>query len=86
MTAQQIVNCIGLIFDIVGVVMLFFLGLPSDLDKHGAIYSAVTINDTHVNKWKKVNKLSKIGLSLIVFGFALQLISTCWTAFILVPK
>lgn len=86
MTAQQIANCIGLTFDIVGVIMLFFIGLPSDLDKHGAIYSTVNINDTYANKWKKVNKLSKTGLSLIIFGFALQLLSTCWTIFVPVPK
>ena len=87
MTEQQIVNCIGLAFDIIGVILLFFFGIPSDLNKHGRIFRVVSqIDQASIDEWKKFDILSKTGLTLIILGFIFQIFSTCWTVIVPVPK
>lgn len=69
-------NSIGLFLDIVGALLLFKFGLPSDLNKNGYIYKVMEQTDFEaVNKYKKYNFWSKIALSLIVIGFILQITS-----------
>jgi len=87
MTEQQVINCIGLTFDIFGVVILFKYGLPADVSKHGNGFLVVeTINQKAIDKWNKYNTWSRVGLVLIIAGFACQIASTCWTFFVPVPK
>jgi hypothetical protein len=72
----NLINSIGLIFDIIGVILLFKYGLPSEISKDGSIgLSLQDTDDNDVKKWKTYNLWSKIGLSFILIGFAFQLIS-----------
>ena len=78
MTAQQIVNCIGLTFDIVGVLILFKYGLPADVSKNGSIGLILEQTDKKaIDKWNKYNICSRIDLGLIIVGFLFQIYSNC---------
>ncbi len=67
--SYQGLSVIGLSLDIIGVVFLFFYGLPL----RGASY-AVSEEYQRKKPFRKV--MSYIGLSLLVIGFILQLISS----------
>jgi hypothetical protein len=70
------INTIGLLFDLIGVLILFKYGLPSDVDKNGHIGLILEQEDEdEKNKWKKYNFRSKIGLGFISIGFIFQIIS-----------
>ena len=70
------INSIGLIFDIIGVVLLFKYGLPSEISSTGSTGLSIEGTDENeVNKWKTYSLWSKIGLSFILIGFAFQLFS-----------
>ncbi|NIK93642.1 hypothetical protein GZ212_15890 [Mangrovimonas sp. CR14] len=79
----NLINSIGLIFDIIGVIMLFKYGLPADVSKDG--YIGLAIQETNyedIRKWKKYNFWSRFALVLLILGFMLQIISnvTCLCA------
>jgi formate hydrogenlyase subunit 3/multisubunit Na+/H+ antiporter MnhD subunit len=75
MNANEI-NSIGLVFDIIGVLLLFKFGLPSEISKTGSIGLSLEGTDyEEVKKWKKYNFWSKIGLLFILIGFVFQLYS-----------
>ena len=75
MTSNTI-NTIGLIFDIIGVLMLFKYGLPSELSKEGTVFMAFQKNDEgEKRKWKKYHFWSKVGLLSILIGFLFQIVS-----------
>ncbi|MEZ4968762.1 MAG: hypothetical protein R2814_03695 [Flavobacteriaceae bacterium] len=81
----NLINSIGLFFDIIGVVLLFKYGLPADISKDGSIRMIFQGTDhDEVNKWKKYNFWSRFALILIIIGFALQILSnqTCICAFV----
>lgn len=81
MNTQQIINVIGLTFDIIGVLMLFKYGLPSDINKNGHISIITTqVDNDEIHKYKKYKRLSYIALSSIIIGFILQALSTIWTS------
>jgi hypothetical protein len=81
MTTQQIINVIGLTFDIIGVLMLFKYGLPSNLDKNGHISIVLEqVDDDEIHKYKKYEQLSYLALVSIIIGFILQGLSTLWTS------
>lgn len=72
-----IINMIGLCFDITGVILLFIYGVPSEISKTGAIHLVTEqTDDEEVEKWKKYNKRSKIGLTFICIGFIMQFVSS----------
>jgi hypothetical protein len=82
MTTQQIINVIGLTFDIIGVLMLFKYGLPSDLNKNGHISMVLEqVDNDEIHKYKKYERLSYVALVSIIIGFILQGLSTLWTSF-----
>jgi hypothetical protein len=67
---------IGLIFDIIGVLMLFQYGLPSKIEV-GDIIIADESTDDEIKRDKenrRIKKLAYIGLSFILLGFVFQLI------------
>jgi len=69
-------NSIGLIFDIIGVLLLFKYGLPNDLNKKGLTgMSFVTVNKEEVKKYKRYKRWSYIALSAILIGFIIQILS-----------
>jgi hypothetical protein len=73
MTLAQILNCIGLTFDIIGVIMLFKYGLPSDINKDGHIGIILDQEDEdEKERWKKYNFFSRIALTLVIVGFMFQ--------------
>lgn len=81
MNASTIVNSVGLAFDMAGVVMLFYFGPPTiNITRDGRKILPFNPNDdaeTHKNKVTadRHNRLSKVGLGLLLLGFTLQLIS-----------
>lgn len=70
------INTIGLIFDLIGILILFKYGLPSDVDKNGFIPLILEQEDEgEKKKWKIYNFWSKIGLGFIFVGFIFQITS-----------
>ena len=77
----EIVNSIGLFLDIVGVFLLFKFGLPAEVKRDGSSgvqYWGIVdekAQESEQAKAKRYDRISHVALSLIVFGFALQIIS-----------
>ena len=61
MMDPKILNSIGLILDIAGAIMLLFFGAPTKGVTYGRTF--------------KDAKLEKLGVGLLILGFALQLLS-----------
>lgn len=75
MTTSEL-NIIGLSLDIIGVIILFFFGLPPRINKGGTINLILEQTDTKEDKkWKIYNFISNLGLILIIIGFSIQLYS-----------
>ncbi len=81
MTYAHSINCIGLVFDIVGVVILFYYGPPAlDITKDGhKILPFNSNNPEEIAANRAVasrhSLLSKMGLGLLGLGFVLQFVS-----------
>lgn len=80
---MQYVTQIGLILDILGVIILFKYGMPSEYIKLEDLSSGLIIDDAddaEIEKIKKKNKLifimSRIGLVFLILGFILQFIGS----------
>lgn len=70
------VNSIGLLLDIAGALLIFFYGIPEPISRHGATYLVTGMTDeAEKRKARRYDLLSRIGLALIVGGFAAQLLS-----------
>jgi hypothetical protein len=68
---------IGLIFDIIGVFMLFLYGLPSRIEPSGDLLGLEESTDEELKREKKnrrIKILAFIGLSFIFLGFIFQLL------------
>lgn len=75
----QLLNIIGLILDILGVIGLFKYGLPADISREGDVYIiAENNNQEEKDKWKKFNRISRICLGSIILGFIAQIGSSVW--------
>ena len=75
-SCSNIVNSVGLVLDIVGVVLIWRYGLPEPISREGHNYIILESHDEAEKiKAAKYDRLSKIGLSLVILGFALQLAS-----------
>lgn len=71
----MLLTVIGLSLDIVGVVIVFRHGLPPAVNRSGAQLLAVAPPDPEGPKAAARHILiSKVGLSLIILGFALQIV------------
>lgn len=74
----DIVNTIGLASDIVGAILLFKFGLPSkwrDVPLRAISETELEEQQRHSTN-KQIQRGARWGLSLLIFGFALQLIAT----------
>ena len=72
----DVINSVGLVFDIGGVILLFFYGLPADVSKTGETsFLLADANEEEANKWQRYNKISYLALVFLGFGFFLQLVS-----------
>lgn len=70
------INSLGLILDIIGVVVLFKFGLPSNITKEGTVFLAVQKSDEkEKKKYKKYEFWSRFGLLLLIIGFVMQIVS-----------
>ena len=72
---SRIVNAVGLIFDIIGVVMLWRFGLPQRINEEGREIAVYNESDETKAVARRFKKLSLTAVCLIVFGFSLQLAS-----------
>ena len=84
----QILNTIGLLFNIGGVAMLFFVGPPQPTFEEGVgigledgtpLKDGITVaeHNAAVRKAKgRRQKLSRLALAAVFFGFVLQLCAT----------
>ena len=71
-----LLNSLGLALDIIGVSLLFWFGLPSKVRKGGVSFLALEEpNAEEVKQFKRYQLGAHIGLGLLIFGFALQIIS-----------
>ncbi len=76
---MNLVSSIGLVFDIIGVLILFKYGLPSKIQNHkGSIIREEGKEEEKARKKenKKIKQWANLGLILILIGFLLQLIGT----------
>jgi uncharacterized protein YqhQ len=72
---------IGLIFDIIGVLMLFQYGLPSRLETSSESICIEESTDDELKREKKnrrIKILAFIGLSFIFLGFVFQLLGAIY--------
>lgn len=74
--SSELVNTVGLILDIVGVILLFRFGLPPDVSRSGGNLLTWGVDEDEVKKGKRYDKISWTALAVIVLGFALQIVST----------
>ncbi|MFS8159415.1 MAG: hypothetical protein ACMG6E_04220 [Candidatus Roizmanbacteria bacterium] len=76
MNISNLVNSFGLIFDIVGVILLWKFGLPESIDRNGQIHLILEQTDISEDaKAKKYDFYSKIAIAFLIAGFILQLAS-----------
>lgn len=84
MWVLNLISTIGLLFDIIGVLLLFKFGLPSKIiDSNQILSIQIRTKDEQEAEEKRVNRHNKkvtfwayCGLSLILLGFIFQLIGT----------
>lgn len=70
-------NFISALSGLVGTILIFFFGLPPDVDSNGSIYLICEQgNPEEKIKAKKYKILSYLGLSLIGVSFLIQTINT----------
>ncbi len=81
---MQVLTALGLSLDIIGVLLLFFYGLPPKINRDGANFLLVRTGseeeEQEVRKAARNKVLSTIALWLIIGGFVLQLIGTVYPA------
>jgi len=76
MTTQNWLNVIGLIFDLIGVILLFIYGLPAQIDRSGTTHLVTGhIDKEEVAKGKFYDKMGKLGLVCVIVGFLFQLVA-----------
>ena len=72
----KLINASGLIFDIIGVLILWKFGLPESISKTGAQFIITEeANEEEIAKAVKYDAFAGIGLIFIITGFILQFIS-----------
>lgn len=80
MSNSNIVNSIGLVLDIAGAILIWKFGLPTTPYEKGSSYLMVRIEvPEETAKAMQQTRWSRIGISLLILGFACQLVSNCIT-------
>ena len=70
------INSVGLILDVIGVILIWRFGLPPSVDKTGQIHiTAAGVDKEEIKKGKNYDRISRIGLMLLILGFGLQIVS-----------
>tara|TARA_R110000751_G_scaffold104423_10_gene199937 strand:+ start:15648 stop:15869 length:222 start_codon:yes stop_codon:yes gene_type:complete len=68
----MIYSIIGLVFDVIGVILLFMYGVPSK-EMYDSFLQDHTLSD---EREKQINFRSKLGLILLILGFLFQILGT----------
>ena len=79
---------IGLVLDIVGVILLFFYGLPNNIPAPSSgtviVWPGGEANESEKEEYrkelKKYKRLSRLGIILLLVGFGLQLIGNIFSS------
>jgi hypothetical protein len=72
----SIVNSIGLAFDIAGAILVWRYGLPEPISREGQITIIAEQTDPlEKRKAERYDCAARFGIGLLIFGFALQLLS-----------
>jgi len=70
-------NTVGLVFDIVGALLITLFGLPPAVDRGGVTYLITEGTDqAEARKATRYERLGRFGLILLVIGFGLQLVAS----------
>ena len=69
----DVINSCGLALDILGVVLLFFFGLPADVREGGGTVLLWGEDPEGARRYRRARALSRLGLALLVAGFGLQI-------------
>ena len=73
---SSLVNSLGLVLDIVGVLVIWRFGLPTSSSRAGHVYLVTgLVDEVEKAKAAKYDLLSKTGLGFVLFGFVFQLAS-----------
>ena len=75
---SDVINSAGLALDIIGVILLFFFGLPSRVREGPPVLSFGEDPDStkqREKQWKRYQLVSWFALVLLVLGFFLQIVS-----------
>lgn len=75
MTTSNILNIIGLCFDIIGVIMLFKFGLPPEINKNGTFGLDIGYDPEEKRKADIYTGLSYVALIFLILGFILQILA-----------
>ncbi len=76
METSNVLNSLGLIIDIIGVILIFCYGISPMLDVNGSVYFvSEQVDEDEKKKAMKYKSLSRLGLMMVIVGFILQLIS-----------
>jgi hypothetical protein len=75
--SANFVNSLGLVFDIAGVLVVWFFGLTKLLTAEGEVLTTDFADGRNKPRIKRHKRLGKFGMFLILLGFALQLVSNC---------
>jgi hypothetical protein len=72
----KFINGLGLIFNIIGIIVIWKYGLPMPVKRSRARYPRMEETDQdEISKAKKYDKRAKWGIRLLVCGFIFQLCS-----------
>jgi accessory gene regulator protein AgrB len=74
MVTSTIINIIGLSFDIIGVVLLFFYEPPKQ-ESHALLMQSAPSKEDREKVRNTKRRFSVLGLTLLIIGFSLQIIS-----------
>ena len=75
MNCPALINSIGLLLDVFGVILLFCYGLPPDVDRRRRQFLTWGKDEEQARKGKRFDRTSRLTLGLLIFGFTLQIIS-----------
>lgn len=72
--SENFASNLGLIFDIIGAIMIFKFGLPKNISRSGNINIVIEeVDENEIIKAKQYDLKAKIGIILLILGFSLQL-------------
>ncbi len=71
----KVINSCGLLFDILGALLIWKYGLPEEITKAGHRYLTFGTDEEEQKKAIKFERYAKLGIILLISGFGFQLAS-----------